>query len=125
MFAQRLRELRTSKNLSQQDIADLVGKTQQAVNLWEKGDNEPSHDILKKLADFFSVTVDYLLGHEGRVSPAHAGQEGNVLLKVGVKEIPIFSVNPENRDEFYAKTNIIGYVPICGYYGRLCYQYER
>lgn len=62
MFAQRIRELRTAKDISQQDLANLVGKTQQAIYFWEKGDNEPAYDILIKLADFFSVSVDYLLG---------------------------------------------------------------
>ncbi len=69
MFAQRLRELRTSRKLSQQDLADIVGKTQQAVNLWEKGENEPGYETLKKLADLFSVTVDYLLGRTDDPSP--------------------------------------------------------
>jgi transcriptional regulator with XRE-family HTH domain len=61
MFAQRLRELRTSRKLSQQDLADIVGKTQQAVNLWEKGENEPGLETLNILATFFGVSVDYLM----------------------------------------------------------------
>jgi SOS-response transcriptional repressors (RecA-mediated autopeptidases) len=62
MFAQRIRSLRLSKKISQDDLAKLVGKTQQAIYFWEKGNNEPGYETLCKLADFFSVTTDYLLG---------------------------------------------------------------
>jgi len=48
MFGDKLRKLRTVNNLSQQDIAKLTGKSQQAVNLWEKGENEPAIETIKK-----------------------------------------------------------------------------
>lgn len=61
-ISSRLRELRIESGLSQQELAKIVGKSQQAVNLWEKGVNDPGLDSLVKLANFFKVSADYLLG---------------------------------------------------------------
>lgn len=58
----RLKELRHEKNLSQTDIAKALGVTRQAISLYEKGDREPKLETWQKLADFFNVPVDYLLG---------------------------------------------------------------
>ena len=58
----RLKEIRQEKNLSQTDIAKALGVTRQAISLYEKGDREPKLETWQKLADFFNVPVDYLLG---------------------------------------------------------------
>ena len=58
----RFKEIRQEKNLSQTDIAKALGVTRQAISLYEKGDREPKLETWQKLADFFNVPVDYLLG---------------------------------------------------------------
>ena len=58
----RLKEIRQGKNLSQADIAKALGVTRQAISLYEKGDRELKLETWKKLADFFNVPIDYLLG---------------------------------------------------------------
>jgi len=62
MLAKRLRELRIEKSLSQSDIAKIVGVSQQAIGNYESGTRTPDPDTIIKLANFFSVTTDYLLG---------------------------------------------------------------
>lgn len=63
MFAIRLKELRTKKNsLTQAKLAEIMNVSQQAVGLWERGKNMPSHELVAKLAAYFNVTTDYLLG---------------------------------------------------------------
>lgn len=61
-FALNIKKLREERNLSQKDIADHLGVTRQAVNSYECGRREPDYQTLIKLADFFRVTVDFLLG---------------------------------------------------------------
>jgi transcriptional regulator with XRE-family HTH domain len=58
----RLKELRISRNLSQKDIAKYINKTTQSYSLYERGERDPDSATLIKLADFFDVSVDYLLG---------------------------------------------------------------
>lgn len=56
----RVKELRTQKKISQQKLADSVGVSRSTVAMWEKG-TEPSNEMLSILADYFGVTIDYLL----------------------------------------------------------------
>lgn len=63
-FEIRLKELRIEKNLSQASLAECIGVTQKAIDFWEKGINEPKASYIIKLAKFFGVSSDYLLGIE-------------------------------------------------------------
>ena len=63
-FQTRLKELRIEQNLSQQKLAEQIGVTQKAIDFWEKGINEPKASYIIKLAKFFCVSTDYLLGIE-------------------------------------------------------------
>ena len=61
-FKQRLKELRTEKGVTQIQIAKIVNMSKMAISHWEKGNSEPSIEQLKILANYFEVTVDYLIG---------------------------------------------------------------
>ena len=58
----RLKELRTEKNFTQEEVAKEIGTSQTNIGRWEKGLNEPSSSFVVKLANFFEVSTDYLLG---------------------------------------------------------------
>lgn len=58
----RLKQLRKQKNLTQNDVAKLLGITNQAICLFEKGERTLKQENLQKLADFFDVSVPYLQG---------------------------------------------------------------
>ncbi|MDR0223180.1 MAG: helix-turn-helix domain-containing protein [Oscillospiraceae bacterium] len=64
MFAQRLKQLRELKNISQTRLAREMGVTQGTVGNWETGKRTPDTGTLQRLADYFSVSVDFLLGHD-------------------------------------------------------------
>lgn len=56
--------VREQKNLTQKDCADIFGVTLRAWQTYEQGVSEPKYEVLCKIADFFNVTLDYLLGRE-------------------------------------------------------------
>ena len=68
----RLKELRDQKGLYQKDIASFLNVAVSTYSYWENGTYEPDQTSLSKLADFFGVTTDYLLG---RSSSATAIQD--------------------------------------------------
>ena len=70
MFHQRLKELRRTRGLSQVALAKELNLTQQAVGKWETGRSQPDPDTLRRLADFFDTTVDYLLDRSDTPRPA-------------------------------------------------------
>lgn len=58
----RLRDLRDEKDLTQADMAGKVGKSLSAYKLWENDINEPNLVSLITMADYFDVSIDYLIG---------------------------------------------------------------
>ena len=61
-MSEKIRQLRRNFNLSQVDLAAKLGVTKQCVSNWENDNILPSIDMLIKLAKFFNVSTDYLLG---------------------------------------------------------------
>lgn len=59
-----IKKRREELNLSQTELANLIGLTSSSVSLIEKGDRRPSFEILKALANALKVTTDYLIGRE-------------------------------------------------------------
>lgn len=60
-MAERIQSSRKTKGLSQEELADQVGVSRQAVSKWESGQSMPDLDKLVALSEFFEVTTDYLL----------------------------------------------------------------
>lgn len=58
----RLKELRKQRKLKQIDVADVLNCSQGVYSRYESGEREPPFDIIKKMADYYGVTVDYLMG---------------------------------------------------------------
>ena len=65
-FGQRLKEIRKRNGLTQDAMAERLHVTRQAVSNWENDNIQPSIDMLVKIAGFFSVSTDYLLGLENK-----------------------------------------------------------
>ena len=95
----RIKELRTAQNLNQKDFAKIIGIAQPTLSGWETGRTQIDYENLNKLADYFNVSLDYLLGRNVPPTP------------IGIEPLP-----PENK-----KIPIIGSVK-CGPNG-LAYQY--
>lgn len=61
-FSQRVKELRTAKNLSQKSLGEAIGISMQTINDIENGRSHTTLERAITLADFFEVTLDYLVG---------------------------------------------------------------
>ncbi|GIO23927.1 helix-turn-helix domain-containing protein [Oceanobacillus sp. J11TS1] len=62
MDGKRLRELRKAKKLTQAELGKIINVTKVSISGYESGDRTPDTDNLRRLADYFGVTSDYLLG---------------------------------------------------------------
>lgn len=75
-FKSRIRELREENHLSMKELGDKIGSSDAAVCKWENGITEPKSAYILKLANFFNVSTDYLLGRTdelgGTVLPSPA-----------------------------------------------------
>lgn len=61
-LSERLIKLKETNNLLQKDIAKSVGLSLRSYQRYEYGEREPTASIIIKLADYFNVSTDYLLG---------------------------------------------------------------
>ncbi|MEG1256855.1 helix-turn-helix transcriptional regulator [Clostridium sp.] len=68
-FGERLKELRESKGLTQEQISEVINVTRPTIAGYETKGKQPDYDKLKTLADYFNVSVDYLLGHSDTRTP--------------------------------------------------------
>ena len=64
MLGEKIAQLRKEKKVSQEELADALFTSRQAVSKWERGESDPDIDRLKDLAIFFGVSIDYLLGYD-------------------------------------------------------------
>lgn len=63
-FNERLRDLRTRRNLSQPELAEAIGVSKSAISMYERGERNPDFETLERIADFFNVDMNYLLGKD-------------------------------------------------------------
>jgi HTH-type transcriptional regulator, competence development regulator len=102
MFPKRLKALRLQKKLTHQDMADFLGITRQGYSKYESGQSQPDIETINKLAEFFNVTTDYLLGRTelpyGYTKEA-ANEEENTLAKInqlikeyGIEQMGFFDI---------------------------------
>lgn len=61
-FAKSIRELMCEQGTTQDVLAEKIGKTRQTISQYVNGISEPGYDTLIKIADYFNVSTDYLLG---------------------------------------------------------------
>lgn len=61
-FGERLNYLRKENKLKAEELADIVGVKRRIIFLYEKNESKPSYDVLIALANYFNVSLDYLVG---------------------------------------------------------------
>lgn len=79
IFKERLKDLRTSLSLTQEEFAKRLGISKSAVGMYERGEREPSIKLLAKIADTFNVDVNYLIGSNSQFE--------DLFKKAGMKEL--------------------------------------
>lgn len=110
MFKNRLRELRISRNLTQNKLAQELGIAKSTISMYENGNREPDFETLETIADFFNCDMDYLLGksdiHNKYKSSAPTAT--NIIPLPKTKKIPLLGsiacgepiLAEENIEEF-------------------------
>ena len=77
-FNEKLQELRKSRGLTQEELAEALFVSRTAVSKWESGRGYPSIDSLKEISKYFSVSIDELLTGEKLISIAEKENKSNI-----------------------------------------------
>lgn len=103
MFGDKLKELRKEQNLTQEEIGELceVGKT--TISNWENNITQPPFEIVKRLAQYFGVTIDYLLNF------TQEDADNMEKLKQALKQAGMwnYSMNDMSREDFEKAMKIV------------------
>lgn len=79
MIGKIIRKLRIEKGITQSDLSNYLGLTPKMISFYELGERFPPHDIIVKLADYFDVSADYLLGRSGIKNPEKMLEDYSLL----------------------------------------------
>ena len=103
-LADRIQRLRKSRGISQEELADRIGVSRQAVSKWESGQTSPDLEKIVLLSDYFEVTTDYLLKGVSPGQPAptraeqtRAGQDQNAPDQTAPAQIASARAVPDVR----------------------------
>ena len=96
MQPNRLRYLREKEGLTQTNIANTLHIGQSTYNRYERGVREPDHETLKKIADYFHVSLDFLLKHDRPYTRKEPGIDLATFLLEG--SYKIYAKTPTQKD---------------------------
>jgi len=117
-FYEKLQELRKSRGLTQEELAEALYVSRTAVSKWESGRGYPSIDSLKELSSYFSVTIDDLLSGEKLISIAQKENRSNLRklcdTLVGVTDLfaillIVLPLYPKTVDGYVYSVNLWNY----------------
>lgn len=81
-FSEMLRGLRNDKGITQAQLANEIGVSKSSINMYERGEREPSYSTLQKISKYFNVSIDLLLGNDvGIQNIADAGKRMQKMLR--------------------------------------------
>ncbi len=83
-FSKVLKSLRENQGLTQLQVGKIVNKGESTVRMWELRKSEPDHETMLLLANYFGVTVDFLLGRNEN-NPANNGEAENAAFTIPEK----------------------------------------
>jgi transcriptional regulator, XRE family len=72
----RIAELRKKANITQEKFSSIIGVGRSTLAMYETNKSEPDFTVLQKIADYFDVSTDYLLGREEKSPPAQQEDKG-------------------------------------------------
>ena len=117
-FHEKLQELRKSREITQEELAEALYVSRTAISKWESGRGYPSIDSLKEISNYFSVTIDDLLSSEKLLSIAEKENKANVRsmcnFLLGILDICAFvlillPLYPKMVNGFVYSVNLLAY----------------
>lgn len=117
-FSEKLQELRKSKGLTQEELAEALYVSRTAISKWESGRGYPSIDSLKEISRYFSVSIDDLLSGDKLVSIAEKENKSNIRyicdLLFGIVDfmsvtLVILPLYPNLVDGYIYSVNLLSY----------------
>ena len=113
-LADRLKELRKDKGLTQKDLGDILGVGKTTISMYENGNSTPNDEIKLKICDYFDISLDYLIGKSSIKNYSenpHFESIDNMVKKNGIHTLAAHFENEDfTQDDLDDIENFINYV---------------
>lgn len=107
-LADRIKELRKSKNLTQSDLGKILGVGKTTISMYENGNSTPNDEIKLKISEYFDVSLDYLLGKaDSKNSKNNSAFKADDITIALHSDIDYKDLPKEAKEEIY---NFIDYI---------------
>lgn len=93
-----LKLLREEKKIRQDELADILSLSPSAIGMYERNEREPNNETILKLAEYFNVSTDYLLGKSDKRNPEIQSHENNLDL------------NGLDKEDYIMLQNLVHYI---------------
>ena len=122
-FGEKLQQLRKSRNLTQEELSQILYVSRTAVSKWESGRGYPSIDSLKQISDYFSVSIDDLLSCEKLILIAEKENKSQLKamydLLLGLADLFLFllivlPLYPDRADNYIYSVSLPFYTQTAG-----------
>ncbi|EDT84710.1 transcriptional regulator [Clostridium botulinum Bf] len=105
MLGDKIKKLRKSKNITQEELGKNIGVTTSMVGMYETNARKPSYEVLIKIAEFFSVSTDFLLNTEEKLDMTlDSVKKIHNMVKEATEKYGIEEVNQSEKQENKIKT---------------------
>ncbi|PFD33595.1 transcriptional regulator [Bacillus cereus] len=95
MIGEKIKDLRKNNKITQEQLGNAIGVSKMAISYFEKGKKSPGRESLEKIADYFDVTTDYLLGRSE--DPELNEEENKIVTEEGKNILALIESLPEDE----------------------------
>ncbi len=95
LIGEKIKELRKNNKITQEQLGNAIGVSKMAISYFEKGKKSPGRESLEKIADYFNVTTDYLLGRSE--DPELSEEENKIVTEEGKNIMALIESLPEDE----------------------------
>lgn len=102
MRGNRLKLLREERKMKQEELAKILSMSTSAIGMYERNEREPNNELTIKLADFFNVSTDYLLG-KSDIRNSKNSDSDKLVITLSTKDYPNITIEQKKQIEAFAK----------------------
>ena len=124
IIGNNIKRIRQNKGVTQEQLGDIIGVTGQAISKWENGSALPDIQVLPKLADYFGISIDELMGYKLNAL-TYKEQFVKFMVGNGILQIGEFDLQDGQKKNYYLnseKFTTNAQIAKIGEYGKMVFR---
>lgn len=107
-FGEHLKELRKNRNITQKQLANAIGASERGIQNYELNQRKPTYDALLSLANYFNVSLDYLVGRSNNMNGVTPSHPSSLLCQDDLELLELFhQLDGQSRGQLQARAKYL------------------